>query len=159
MKRLIYATTLTLALTSLVPAAYADVGPREYQKATHFVHSGAHPTNARAANATHHFELHVADQPLSQLSIDLPNGLRISQGIEVTDQSGKKIDATVSIKDQKATIAFAQPVSPGTLLSIEMKGVRTHDLLGRNWLYQVYARNVGLTADFPLGPAQITTYH
>lgn len=46
MKRLLYAATLTLALTSLVPAARADDSPSDYQKATLLVHSGAHPNNA-----------------------------------------------------------------------------------------------------------------
>jgi len=158
MKRLIYAATLTLALTSLTPAARADESPREYPKATHLVHSGAHPNSVRTPNATHHFKLYVEGKALSQLSIDLPEGISISRGIEVTDQSGKKVDETVSINDRKATIAFAQPVSPGTLISIEMKGISTSDYLGRTWLYPVYGKDVGMTVEIPLGTVRIQTY-
>lgn len=158
MKRLLYAATLTLVLTSLVPAVRADESLREYPKATHLVHSGAHPNNPRVPNATHHFKLYVAGKALSQLSIDLPEGIRFSRGIEVTDQAGKKVDETVSINDRKATIAFAQPVSPGTLLSIEMKGITTSDYLGHTWLYRVYGKDVGMTVEIPLGTAQIQTY-
>jgi hypothetical protein len=158
MKRLLYAATLTLALTSLVPAVRADESPGEYQKATHLVHSGAHPNNARIPNATHHFKLEVAGNALSQLSIDLPEGIRVIRGIEVTDQSGKKVEEIVSIKDRKATIAFAQPVPPGTLLSVEIKGIKTSGYLGRTWLYRIYGKDVGFTAEFPLGTARIQTY-
>ncbi|HEY9601997.1 MAG TPA: DUF2808 domain-containing protein [Allocoleopsis sp.] len=158
MKRLLYAATLTLVLTSNVPAVRADDSPREYQKTTLLVHSGAHPNNARVPNATHHFKLYVAGNALSQLSIDLPEGISVRRGIEVTDQSGKKVDETVSINDRKATIAFAQPVPPGTLLSVEMKGIRTSDYLGRTWLYRVYGKDVGMTGEIPLGTARIQTY-
>lgn len=158
MKRLLYAATLTLTLTSLIPAARADESHREYPKATHLVHSGAHPNSVRTSNATHHFKLYVEGNALSQLSIDLPEGIRVSRGIEVTDQGGKKVDETVSINNRKVTIAFAQPVSPGTLLSVEMKGIKTSDYLGRAWLYPVYGKDVGMTVEIPLGTAQIQTY-
>ena len=158
MKRLLYAATLTLALTSLVSAARADESPREYQKATHLVHSGAHPNSVRTPNTTHHFKLYVEGNALSQLSIDLPEGISINRGIEVTDQAGKKVDETVSINDRKATIAFAQPVSPGTMLSIEMKGIKTSDYLGRTWFYPIYGKDVGMTVEIPLGTARIQTY-
>lgn len=158
MKRLLFAATLTLALTSLTPAARADESPREYSKATQLVHSGAHPNSVRTPNATHHFMLSVAGNALSQLLIDLPKGISVRRGIEVTDQSGKKVDETVSINDRKATIAFAQPVSPGTRLSVEMNGIRTSDYLGRTWLYRVYGKDVGMTIEIPLGTARIQTY-
>ena len=158
MKRLLCAATSTLALTSLTLTAYAAESPREYQKATHLVHSGAHPNTVRTLNATHHFKLYVEGNALSQLSIDLPEGVRISRGIEVTDKAGKKVDETFSINDRKVTLAFAQPVSPGTLLSVEMKGMRTSDYLGRTWLYPIYGKDVGMTEEIPLGTVQIQTY-
>ncbi len=158
MKRLLSAATLTLALVSVISAARADESPREYPKTTHLVHSGAHPNSVRTPNAIHHFKLSVEGNALSQLSIDLPEGIRVSQGIEVTDQAGKKVDETVSINDRKVTVAFAQPVSPGTLLSVEMKGIRTSDYLGRAWLYPIYGEDVGMRVEIPLGTASIQTY-
>ncbi|HBE18742.1 MAG TPA: hypothetical protein DEG17_12025 [Cyanobacteria bacterium UBA11149] len=159
MKRLLCTATLTLALTSLVPAARAYHNPSAYQNVTHFVHSGAHPNSARVPNATHHFELKVAGNTISKLSIHLPEGIRISQGIEVTDDGGNKIDATISINDTNATIAFTQPVSPGTRLSIEMKGVKTPFYLAHDWLYHVFITQVGMTAQIPIGTANIQTYN
>lgn len=158
MKRLIYTATIVLILTSLVPAAYADENFSAYQKVTHFVHSAAHPNNARIQNVTHHFDLHVKGTSLSEISIDIPNGICISQGIEVTDRSGKKVDTSVSLSARKATIAFTQPVAPDTILLIEMKGVKTPGYLGRAWNYLVYTRDVGMTTEIPMGTAEIRTY-
>lgn len=147
-----------MVLTLFILAAYADESICKYQKATHLIHSGAHPNNARIQSATHHFELHVVGNALSQLFIELPEGISISQGIEVTDQLDKKVDATFSINDKKATIAFAEPVFPGTIPSIDMKGIRVSDLQGHAWLYQVYGSNVRLTTEIPLRTVGIQTY-
>lgn len=141
---------------SSVPAALAG-GVLRDAKAPHLVHSNAHPNNARITSATHHFEVHVQGSNLSQLFIDLPEGIKVKRGIEITDQSGRKIDATVSIKDRRATVAFAQPVSSGTTLSVSMKGVQT-PLYSRIWLYPVYSRSISMNTDIRIGLARIQTY-
>lgn len=166
MKKLIYAATFTLVIpfgiaslqASSVPAALAGGVLRE-TRAPHLVHSNAHPNNARVPSATHHFEVHVQGSDLSQLSVDVPEGVKVSDRIVVTDQSDKKIDATVSVNDRRVTIAFSQPVPSGTTLSVSMKGVRTQFSSQRRiWLYPVYGRSVGMTADVRLGMARIQTY-
>lgn len=157
MKKLIYAAAFTLAIASSVPALAGGV--LRDAKAPHLVHSGAHPNNARASSATHHFEVHVQGRELTQLSVDVPEGIKLSDRIVVTDNSGKKIDATVSENDRRVTIAFSQPVPIGTTLSVSMKGVRTpFSLWSRTLLYPVSGRSVGMTADVPFGMARIQTY-
>jgi hypothetical protein len=157
MKTLIYAAAFMLAITPSVPAALAGGALRD-AKAPHLVHSGAHPNNARLPSATHHFEVHLQGKDLSQLSVDLPEGIKVKRGIEVTDQSGKKLDATVSAHDRRVTIAFFQPVTSGTRLSVSLKGVETLYLQRRIWLYPVYGRSVDMNADMRLGIARIQTY-
>lgn len=157
MKKLIYAAAFTLAIASSVPALAG--GALRDAKAPHLVHSGAHPNNARVSSATHHFEVHVQGRDLSQLFVDVPEGIKVSDRIVVTNNSGKKIDATVSENDRRVTIAFSQPVPIGTTLSVSMKGVKTSfSLRGRTWLYPVSGRSVGMTADVPFGLARIQTY-
>jgi hypothetical protein len=157
MKRLIYAATLTLTLTLLVEVAYADAGAREHQRATQIIHSGAHPNVRNTPNATYHFELHIGGNALSQLEIDLPDEIDIPKEIEIADRSGDRIDATVSIDKQKAAIAFTQPISPGTILSVSLKGIEIPKY-PRIWLYPIYGRFVGMTAKIPLGTVRIQTY-
>jgi hypothetical protein len=155
MKKLIYAAAFTLAITSLAQAGWAD-GSVPDAKVPHFTHSGAHPNNARLQGSTHHFEVHVQGKALSQLSIDLPEDVSISRGIEVTDQSGQEVAAEVSINDRKATVAFSQPVAPDTTLSVKMRGITTPGY-PETWLYQVYAKLVDVNAEIPLGSARIQT--
>jgi hypothetical protein len=73
MKKLIYAIASTLALPLGIALLHASSAPayaggilRDAQ-APHLVHSGAHPNNARVPIATHHFEVHVQGNGLSQL--------------------------------------------------------------------------------------------
>ena len=112
MKKLICATTFTIAIPIGIASLYAFSVPafaggvlRE-ANAPHIVHSSAHPNGTRVPNATHHFEVHVQGKELSQLSFEVPDGVDVSDRIMVSDQSGKKIDSTVSMKDKRATIAF-----------------------------------------------------
>ncbi len=154
--KLIYAATFTLLIMSSIPAIAG--GALRDAKAPHLVHSGAHPNNARIRQATHHFDVHVQGSDLEQLFVDVPEGIKVSDRIVVTDQSEQKIDATVSVNDQRITIAFAQPVPTGTTLSVSMKDVKTQSLQGRIWLYPVYSRSVGINADVRIGMARIQTY-
>jgi hypothetical protein len=81
----------------------------------------------------------------------------IHRGIEVTNQSGEKIDAQVSVNDRQATVVFSQPVPPDTVLSINMQGVDTAGI-DSTWQYRVYSKEVGLSAEIPLGSARIQTW-
>ena len=166
MKTLIYATALTLTVpfgiaslqASSAAPAYAG-GVLRDAKAPHLVHSNAHPNNARIQNATHHFQVHVQGSDLSQLFVDVPEGIRLSDRIVVTDESGKKVNAKTSIDDKRVTITFEQPVPSGTTLSVSIKGVSTRFLSrGHVWLYSIYGRSVGMKEDVRIGLARIQTY-
>ncbi|BDI20847.1 hypothetical protein ANSO36C_66490 (plasmid) [Nostoc cf. commune SO-36] len=157
MKKLIYAVAFTLAFTSSVDAVFASGKLGDFS-ASHLMKSAAIPNTTYAIDATHKFEVHVQGKPLAGLTINLPEGVSIDKGIEVENQSGQKIPTTVSINEQKATVAFSQPIDPETKLSISMKGVNTTGYSDETWQYQVYAKKVGFTEEIPLGIAQIQTY-
>lgn len=158
MKKLLYTAAFSLAFVSSVPAALAG-GVLGDAKAPHLVHSGAHPNDARVPSATHHFEVHVQGSELSQLFIDLPEDIKLKRGIEVTDQSGQKVDATVFVNRKGASVTFAQPVPSETTLTVSMKGVQTPAPgYARSWRYPIYSRSVGTNEDVRIGLAQIQTY-
>lgn len=163
MKKLIYTAAFTMIVASLAPSAQAAAHLHSLKTAhgnfnsSHIVHSGAHPNNARFQGATHHFEVHVQGKALSALAIDLPQDVRISGGIEVKNQLGKKIDAKVSVNNRKATVVFSQPVPPETTISIDMLGINTSGY-SHDWEYMVYGTMVGLNAEISLGYARIQTY-
>lgn len=156
MKKLIYATAFTLLLASNAPATIAG-GAMRNANISHLVHSGAHPNSARFQGATHHFEVHVQGKALSALTINLPDDVKMRSGIEVTNQSGQKIESQVSVNNRKATVVFAQPVSPDTTISIDLRGIHTPGY-SRNWGYALTGKMVGINADIPLGTVLIQTY-
>ncbi|MBD2628906.1 DUF2808 domain-containing protein [Trichormus variabilis] len=155
MKNLIYAVVFTLSIVASVPTAWAK-NPND-AKFSHLGNSAAVPNTANTPNATHKFDVHVQGKALSELSIDLPEGVSIDQGIEVKNKLGQKLSTTVSINNRKATVTFQEPVAPGTSISIRMKGVNT---LGyqNTWHYSVSVKKVDMKAEIPLGLARIHTY-
>ncbi|HEY9849149.1 MAG TPA: DUF2808 domain-containing protein [Leptolyngbyaceae cyanobacterium] len=157
MKNFIYASAaIILAVASSVSSAQATGRPGD-AKISHLLDSRAYPNDASFQGATHQFKVHVQGNALLELLIDLPEEVRISNGIEVKNQSGQKVPATVSINNGKARVAFSSPVAPETKLSISMLGIETPGS-DQTWQYQIYAKKVGLTAEIPLGLAQIYTY-
>jgi hypothetical protein len=154
MKLSICTATVTLAFLFLAPIAGA----------TSLIHSTAYPRNAKIAHlfgVTYHIGLNVKGENLSQLSILVPNNtpgkIRINRGIKVTDQAGQEIEATSSFDGKQIMINFAQPVSSGTTVEVDLQGVRTSDLLGRTWLFPVYGRSANSTQNIPFGTARLQT--
>lgn len=157
MKKLIYTATSILSVVALAYSANAT-GAKGKGNISHLIHSSAHPSNTQFQFATHHFEVHVEGRQLEQLVISLPKGITVKNGVVVKDDSGKKIDTEVEASKQQIVIKFAQPASSGTILSVDMKGIKKFGPQ-RIWLYPVSSRSVGLNAYIPLGLARIHTYN
>lgn len=154
--KLIYTAAFTFAMLSPVTAVWAN-GTMGDAKISHLINSAAIPNNAIPTGATHKIEVHVQGKPLAGLSITIPDEVKIDGGIEVKNQSGEKIPATVSINNKQAKISFSQPVEPDTKLSILMKDVVTPGY-AETWLYRTDAKIVGFNEEIPLGISQIQTY-
>ncbi len=157
MKNYLLAVAMNLALVSSVSPARAT-GSHCVTCSTQIVHSKAHLTIFRMLNASHHIELKIGCSALSQLEIDVPEGIDIPQRIEITERSGQKVNATVSVSDKKIMMTFAQPVPPQTTLSFLLKGIKTSDYVDRTWFYTLSGRNVGTSTYIPFGIAQIQSY-
>ena len=157
MKQLIYAVAFTLVIASSVPAALAK-NPND-AKVTHLGNGAAFPNDSAVSDATHKFEVHVQGKAVSELAINMPEGVKVNRGIEVKNKSGQKIPATVSIDGKIATVAFSEPVAPGNSLSVSMKGVNAASYDSNQFLhYQVSAKNEGMKEAISLGLVRITTY-
>lgn len=159
MKKLVSIATVMLASLSLTPAALA-IGVANDAKAPHVKGGVANPNSSRHEPVHYYFKLHVAGKPLSQLSIDAPEELRLSEQIEVTDSTGKKLDANVSLNGQRAIVAFAQPIPPDAVLKVDMRGIKKTAIQpddGQIWNFLVSSKLVGLNGDIPLGVARIQT--
>ncbi len=154
MKTLIYAA---IVLAIAVPIS-ADSASARTEPTPHIDGSVQFPPT-RARNVRHTIRLHIpqGSSPLSQLSIDVPTGLRVRKNITVTDNSGREINTNVSINDNKLIIDFNQPVSPESQLEIDLNDVRITGV-SNAWLYRISAKFVGNNIHIPIGIAQIRVY-
>lgn len=106
-----------------------------------------------------YLEFHVQEHALSQISIDLPSGVRVTKGVEITDRTGQPLETQISIGDRQVNLVFPSPIPPDTTIKIVLKGIQSQSLSGRTWLYPISIRSVGLNTNIPLETAQISTYN
>lgn len=158
MNKLIYTLVLSLVVSSLAPASYAGEIP--HNLIANDIHSDAHPSNARIHDATHHFEIYIRNFDLSDLIIEVPEGIKINaeKNIDVTNQLDQRIETKVSINDRKITLSFLQSIPAGTTLSIKLRNVTTSDSQGQNWLYHISAKIAKSNNEISLGVREIKTY-
>lgn len=153
MKKLIsIGAAFALILASSISAAEATGIPGD-SKSPHIVGGRSYP-DYPAWRAFHDFDVHVEGEAISELSIQLPS-VRV-KGIEVSSQSGEKIEATTSVKGGKATVVFSKPIAAGTVLTISVLEVEA-SIYASNYIYRVYAKKVGQSSDSKVGTANIQT--
>lgn len=123
----------------------------------HIVGGVGNPNNMPFQPANYSIKLHVTGRSLLQLSIEQPNGVRLSDRIEIIDQSGKKLDAAILLSEQRALITFAQPVRLGTTLTVDMQQMKTLDneII---WHFPVIANLEGISGDIPIGVVRVQPY-
>ncbi|KAI9129957.1 DUF2808 domain-containing protein [Acaryochloris sp. CCMEE 5410] len=157
MKPLIYASAVGLFLTISMTAARA-AGVLKDAKVPHLTTTAAIPQNPRVPSAKYRFGIHVSGYSLSQLTVNIPEQIQISENITVTDQSGQRIESSTTFEGNKAIVTFTQPVVPDTNLKVTLNAVRTSTFSNQVWLFPIAWRGVEMTADIPLGMARIATY-
>lgn len=157
MQRFTSTAILTALFTATISTALAQMPA---QKASAIIHSAAYPNRVKVTSATYHIGVQVGNVSLSELRVripkDAPARLRVGQ-VAVTE-AGKPVNAASSFDGKEITIAFTQPVAAGTVLEIDLNGVRTSDLLGHTWQFPIYGRSVGSNQEISLGTARIQTY-
>ncbi|HEY9668888.1 MAG TPA: hypothetical protein V6C91_18910 [Coleofasciculaceae cyanobacterium] len=158
MKRiLIYAAAFTLIAAALIPANSATA--RTDQGNSPHVDSTVQFPQTKWRIVRHTIRLHVPQKSsaLSQVILDVPVGLTASNDIILSDSSGQKINANVSINGRQVTLAFPQPIASETKLDIDLNNVKISGV-SNAWLYRVSALFVGLDRELPLGVAQFKVY-
>lgn len=141
--------------SSTVPAWAASTAPDA--SAPYLTTSRSLPRNPRAPFAKYQFGLNVAGYPVSQVSIDLPERLKVGS-VSVRGANGQVIEASTAVEDGSAVIKFTQPVPSGTALRIQLSSVRTVSMLGRVWLLPVSVRGAETETETRIGMARIHTY-
>lgn len=160
MTKWMFAVAATLAIAFSVPAARAGE-TTDNATAPHITRSAARPSRANRMHlvgVTKRFDIHIHGSAIKEISIDLPQNINVTRGVEIADEDGRTVETTVSINDRRVTMVFSQPVPADKTLKIALRGVRSLSLFGRTWLYPIYVRAVGMNEEIPLGLARIQTY-
>jgi hypothetical protein len=160
MKSLIYGGLFTLLLTTAT-AAMAEPTTRVQAQAAQnetgmvFNFTGPMITNSGVLNSTHFIRVAVIGMSLQDLMISIPSQMDRFESVRVLDQSGKEIPSKINLSKERVTIAFDQPVLPGSYLQVEFTGVQMNTSDGGTLLYGITAQRVGLRAAIPVGTARI----
>lgn len=113
------------------------------------------PTRWRIVRHTIRLHIPQGSSPLSQLIIDVPEGLLVSNNITINDDNlERKINANFSIMDNKVIINFPQPVVPDLKLKLDLNNVKRRGI-SNAWTYQVSAKFVGVNVAISIGTARI----
>lgn len=155
MRKLIYTAAICLVLAVFIPADNASAGT---ESNLHIDGATQFPQNRlRIVRHTIRFHIPQGSSPLSHLNIHVPEGLTVGNNVIVTDNSGRKVDANISINGNKILLKFSQPVAPESKIKLDLNQVRIRGV-SNSWLYRVSAKLVGLEADVPIGIARIRAY-
>jgi hypothetical protein len=155
MRNLVFGTLSALVfagtvIPTRVPAAQAQMTASVRASAPFIVDSGL----AGATGDRHFITVAVTGFPLEELTITLPDDMRILEAAKVTNQMGKEVEANVAISKGMVTLNFPKPVTPNELLKVTLSGVRM-DRQGGSALYRVSAINAGLVGVIPIGAAMV----
>jgi len=107
----------------------------------------------------HSFKLKIPNRSsaISQLDIQVPESLRPSSKITISNQYGQSVNAILTIKGHVIEIIFPQAISPGTTLNIDMN--IEHILQTPNaWLYSISIKFFGQNEEVQVGTAQFHNY-
>lgn len=155
MKRLILLSSLSLAIAATCLPAQAQRQELSYNSTAPRISSTS------GYGSTHTVSVYTGMQPLSYLIVRPSDALKVSNDIEVTDQSGRRIDASITREDvNRVRINFSQPVPPESTLNIAFKNIDfANSFPNRSFVYyEISGQHIGLSREVPYGLAQVQVY-
>ncbi|URD53456.1 hypothetical protein [Chroococcidiopsis sp. CCNUC1] len=156
-KTLVYVTVFALATVALTTTSYAST-KIDSDNVSNIENEVQSPAN-RWQLVKHAFKLNVPKNinGLSQLIIDTPSTVAVSNDIDVLAQNGQKVNINVSVKDKKIIIDFPGKNISNTKLIVELNKVRQLSQ-GPDSVYNLWAKVVGSNTEIPVGVVRFRTY-
>jgi hypothetical protein len=107
----------------------------------------------------HSFQLHIpkSDRPLSQLIIEAPSTVAVSNDIEVMDTSGQKVKIDISANGKQIIIDFPTKIISNTKLLVNLNKVR-QPVSATDSVYKLSGKVVGSNTEIPIGIATFKTF-
>lgn len=158
MKKLLFcAAVSSLAIIASISADYTNA-KTDNNKVANVENDLESPTN-RWRLVKHTFRLHIPRNinALSQLIIDTPPTVAVSNDIDVLAQNSQKININVSTIGRRIVIDFSEKDISNTTLLVELNKVK-QPTLGSDSVYNLSAKVVGSDTEIPVGIARFRTF-
>ncbi|MBE9106199.1 hypothetical protein GS682_22685 [Nostoc sp. B(2019)] len=159
MKRtLIYAAVCSLATTALISPDYANAKIDNNKVAN--IENNMQSTPAGWQLVKLAFQLHVPKKgkALSQLIIDAPSTVAVSNDIDVLDDKGQKIKINISLNSRRIIIDFPEPVTSSTTKLLINLNKIYQSTLDSTSIFHLSVKVVGSDTEIPIGVAQFPTF-
>ncbi|MEH2047625.1 hypothetical protein [Nostoc sp.] len=152
-KTLIYTgTVFALATTAFISFSHASA------KETNIENNLQYPTNSwRLVKHTFRLNILQKNNALSQLIIETPSTVAVSDDIDVFDPNGQKINTNISVNGKQIIIDFPEKVISNTKLLVSFNQVQ-QPVTGPASVYHFSVKVVGSEIEIPVGIAQFPTF-
>lgn len=156
-KLLICAAAFFLAIVASISADHTNAKTNNSKVAN--VENNLQSPNKRWRLVKHTFQLHIPrnNNALSQLIIDTPPTVAVSNDIDVLAQNGQKFNINVSTIGRRIVIDFSKKDISNTTLLVELNKVK-QPTLGPDSVYNLSAKVVGSDTEIPVGIARFRTF-
>lgn len=157
MKKILVCAALSLAIVASTSAGYTSA-KTDKNKFSNVENNLQSPTK-RLRLVKHTFQLHIPRNinSLSQLIIEAPSTVAVSNDIDVLAQNGQKINIQVSNIGRRIVIDFSKKDISNTTLLVELNKVK-QPVLGLDSVYNLSAKVVGSDTEIPVGIARFRTF-
>lgn len=161
-KILIYPpASLILAIVASISASYAsgNINTNTNDSRVFSVENNLQSPTTRWRIVKHAFQIHIPKNidALSQLIIDTPSTVAVSNDINTSDQNGRKINTNASVDGRKIIVFFPKKDISNTKLLVELNKVK-QPTFGSDSIYSLSAKVVGNDSEIPVGVARFRTF-
>lgn len=156
-KLLTCAATFSLVILASISAGYTNA-KTDNSRVANVESDFQSPTN-RWRLVKHSFRLHIPRNinTLSQLIINTPPTVAVSNDIDVLAQNGQKISINIYVNSRIIIIDFPKKVISNTKLLVELNKVK-QPITGPDSVYNLSAKVVGSDVEIPVGVARFHTF-
>lgn len=158
MRKLIDISVLTISAVAITYAGYASANTDKIKPKNIENNIQLFSTHWQLVKQV--FQIHVPKygKPLSQLIIDTPSTVAVSNDINVFDDKGQKVNINISVDERRIIIAFPETVTSSTSkLLISLNRVQ-QPINESETVYSLSAKVIGSDAEIPIGQAQFRKF-
>lgn len=158
MKRtLVYTAVCSLATAALISVGYANA-KTDNKVASIENNIQSIPAGWQLVKLAFQLNIPKNGKALSQLIIEVPSTVAVSNDIDILDDKGQKIKINITVNSRRIIIDFSEPVTSSTTkLQINLNKVQ-QPILGSTSIYHLSAKVFGSEVEIPIGEAQFPTF-